>query len=208
MGAALFAIFLAADFYSLPRQTYAGGIADSIKHPNIRRCLFFSHYGLVRTATGFEVTTDDSAVAEIMVSADWRWHAEGFWAITRTHTDVVYRVYPGVQPLTQAESDTIQSLVADHIEQTDGDPGLAQRVRDSEWRRSSIRWLGYFHNAVALGALFGVCRSLAWTWEHWAVRRRIRAGNCGNCAYPFAGLPSLICPECGEVRCESETTPL
>lgn len=60
---------------------------------------------------------------------------------------------------------------------------------------------GYLLNTLWL-ALAGVTiYSCGWFVD---VRReglgkqRLARGQCPACAYPFAGLPSPICPECGE----------
>ncbi len=97
---------------------------------------------------------------------------------------------------------TVRELCADYLIVKGYSREYAELLRRGDGQTTKLRWTGYAHNAALLttGSVFLI--SLGWVPAvvHQRTRRgRLGAGLCPRCRYQLAGLPSGICPECGEL---------
>lgn len=75
-------------------------------------------------------------------------------------------------------------------------PGL----RSGDLYRSGVMWSGCGLNLATLFAACAFVGSVRRLPELWVDKRakQIAAGICPSCGYSIAGLPTDVCPECGE----------
>jgi hypothetical protein len=99
------------------------------------------------------------------------------------------------------ESETLaRELAFDHLVATGEAGPLPPALRTQDLTIGSIIWGGYVFNLfslLAFAAMIGCVRRFPETLVP-LRERRLRAGLCPRCRYSISGLPTPVCPECGE----------
>lgn len=118
----------------------------------------------------------------------------GVWAPTWTTRHEEMGGYPtGDVNMAAARAALFDHMVAEGW-------GLNPALRTRDIHSTSANWGG---QAVNLVSLFVACAFVG-SGKRCFVKamdrrtRRLLAGECPKCKYPFAGLPTPVCPECGE----------
>ncbi len=118
----------------------------------------------------------------------------GLWGPTWTrHVEEI-----GGYPRGSVDMAAARAALFDHM-LADGwrlDPLL--RTRDIN--RTGVNWAGHVINAASLFVLCAFVGSARRCFVKTMDRRtrRLLAGECPKCRYAIAGLPTPVCPECGE----------
>lgn len=114
----------------------------------------------------------------------------GWWGMTR-HT-YSWKI--------SAPTATVRSAYIDWLRTNKGLNDLPAELRERDVIRHAAIPSGYIHNAATLAALALLCTSLVGLGSRALDRRgrRIARGLCPTCGYPSSGLPTPVCPECGE----------
>lgn len=102
--------------------------------------------------------------------------------------------------IVQAPHAAARSAFFDWLRTERGLADLPAEVRVRDVVRHTRLVSGYVHNAATVGVIVLVCTSLIGFGSRVRNRhgRRTARGLCPCCGYPTRGLPTPVCPECGE----------
>ncbi|MCA9281853.1 MAG: hypothetical protein H6812_06540 [Phycisphaeraceae bacterium] len=141
--------------------------------------------------------------AMISVGEDGEW--SGLFSPTGLTQEIDARVIP-VGSETSIASWTAQddarsvSLLVTWLE-AQGEYRAAEMLASGTTTKRRALAIGYLYNVLWLSLVGLTLYSFGWVREvgrGTLAEQRLARGQCPACAYPMDGLPSPVCPECGE----------
>lgn len=128
----------------------------------------------------------------------WRdWNFFGVWAPTWESYSEEFR-FIGYGRGARDDTPEHRALVYDYLIAIGERPDPLLRTRDIYRLRATVK--GHLVNAVSLFALCAFCGSARRCFVRTMTtrQRRMLDAECPRCRYSITGLPTPVCPECGE----------
>lgn len=189
------------------------GVVNSMGYSGLGRMITFQPHGHVRSPAAVFIVVDG---IETVIDIEDPRH----FALVDAGTDcpiVMYRLksgdvglwapvwrrrvetfnFIGLEP-TSNETPERRALFYDYLVGIGERPDPVLRTRDVS--RTGVVWAAQGVNAISLFALCAFVGSARRCFVKTMDRRtrRLLAGECPKCRYAIAGLPTDVCPECGE----------
>lgn len=148
---------------------------------------------------------EESTVAGAFVTVSERGTLIGVLAPTSVSQGLRVRVLPmgtdsQLAAWSTADEQLTLGLLADWFDAY-GESLAASMIRTNTTTVHRTLISGYIFNTIWLALLGVTVYSFGWLRDigrESLARQRLARGQCPSCAYPFDGLPTRICPECGE----------
>lgn len=192
-------------------DTRAHRVIESVDRRSCGRCgpapvhFWISEHNGRLSATRFEASADwdfDDPSARAWVELRDRVSRSGVLAPTSQTESIGVRVNAIAQTVTwdDAKYSRTHAALAEWFE-AHGEFEAASMFAAGTTNRTRLRAAGYIHNALWLIVAGVGCYSFGWLRDvgrEALERQRLARGQCPTCAYPFEGLRSPVCPECGD----------